>query len=292
MFTVVSVSSGCTRGRSVSPSSPPTLGKPWTVPGVDLEMVWLSSGTFLMGSMHREAERDEAPVHRITISRGFWMGKYEVTQLQWKRIMCTRPSYYRGWTLPVECVTWFDAKEFCRTLNRDELTKKSLPDEYQYRLPTEAEWEYACRGGLTTDFCKGDLVALGFEGWFRPDDEAIGTHPVGLKNPNPWGLHDMRGNVAEWCEDFYGKYDGSNVTDPQGPTKGGNRVLRGGSHYVWSAWEPRASCRSQMPSDSKGMDMGFRIVAAHRLDLPERTTNNVTSSIHRSCAVNRVGGDN
>ncbi|HXP61012.1 MAG TPA: formylglycine-generating enzyme family protein, partial [Dongiaceae bacterium] len=202
--------------------------KPWTpAPSVawsDL-LATIEPGTFLMGSPGSEADRsdDEGPQTRVTISKSFSMGKYEVTQRQYETVMRTNPSSFKGEaSLPVENVSWVEATNFCARLTEKERQAGRLPAGYVYRLPTEAEWEYACRARTTSRFSYGDDTQydkLGRYAWcFRNGGGQ--THPVGTKSPNRWGLYDMHGNVWEWCMDWYGGYPGGSVTDPTGADHG------------------------------------------------------------------------
>jgi formylglycine-generating enzyme required for sulfatase activity len=186
-------------------------------------------GTFMMGSPDSESGRysDEGPQHQVTISKAFELQTTEVTQSQWQAVMGSNPSKFKGPDLPVEMVSWDDAQAFITKLN-------AMGDGYRYRLPTEAEWEYAARAGTTGPYA-GDLDAMA---WYAPNSGGT-THPVGTKAPNAWGLFDMHGNVWEWVQDFAGKYSASAVTDPVGPSSGSGRVLRGGSWYHESQY-----CRS------------------------------------------------
>ncbi|MEP7342803.1 MAG: SUMF1/EgtB/PvdO family nonheme iron enzyme [Acidobacteriota bacterium] len=189
--------------------------------GVQLEMIAIRGGEFQMGSNERDNEK---PIHRVTLSP-FHIGKYQVTQAQWQTVMDENPSRFKGDKLPVENVPWDDAVKFCEKLSKQ--TGRN------YRLPTEAEWEYACRAGSTTKYCFGDDDALLKDyAWYKVNS-GNKTHPVGEKKPNDWGLHDMHGNVWEWCQDWYDKnyYKQSPEKDPQGPASGDYRVLRGGSWY-------------------------------------------------------------
>ena len=185
-------------------------------------MVYVEGGTFTMGATAEQgsdADGFEKPTHQVTLST-FYIGKYEVTQAEWKAVMGTNPSHFKGDNLPVEFVSWDDCQEFIRKLN--ELTGK------QFRLPTEAEWEYAARGGKRSYGAKyaggGDI---GNVAWYKENSNST-THPVGLKRANELGLYDMTGNVWEWCQDRYGKYSSTSQTNPQGPGSGRDRVLRGG----------------------------------------------------------------
>jgi formylglycine-generating enzyme required for sulfatase activity len=213
----------------------------------EIEFVEIPSGSFMMGSENGEGNAN--PVHRVSISQSFYMGKYEITQAQWKTVMGNNPSYFSscGGNCPVEQVSWDDAQEFIRKLN-------SLQSNYKYRLPTEAEWEYACRARTTGDYFGNlDLIA-----WYR-SNSGEKTHPVGQKQSNAWGLYDMSGNVWEWCEDWYGEYQGGAVTDPTGATSGRNRVLRGGG-WRDNAVELRSAYRYGYPPSYRDVDLGFRVL--------------------------------
>jgi len=217
-------------------------GEPGVVPG----MVWIPPGTFTMGSPPSERGRwdDEGPETVVTISKGFWLGKYEVTQREYLDVMGSNPSYFTGdLDRPVEQVTWDDAVEYCNRLTARERAAGRLPAGYEYRLPTEAQWEYACRAGTTTRFSFGDAlecddlcgacsIADRYMWWCGNSGDQ--THRVGQKLPNPWGLYDMHGNVWEWCSDSYSdRLPGGSVTDPTGPSSGSFRVYRGGG---WSSY--------------------------------------------------------
>ncbi len=229
-----------------------------TLPGGgQLQLAWIPPGSFLMGSPSSESGRssDEGPQHRVTISHGFYMGKYEVTQAQWKAIMGNNPSRFKGDNLPVEEVSWNDVQKFIQKLNRQ--------TGLHFRLPTEAEWEYACRGGTDTAFCYGDSESqLGDYAWYGSNSNSK-THPVGQKQPNAWGLYDMHGNVWEWCSDWYDSdyYKNSPSTDPTGPATGDLRVFRGGSWYN-SAQYCRSALRDWNDPSSRFHNLGFRLILA------------------------------
>ena len=197
------------------------------------------------------------PQFEVSLSRGFWLQQTELTQAEYEALMGINPSYFKGTSNPVETVNWTEATEFCRRLSE-------LPPEKSsgnlYRLPTEAEWEYACRAGSTTAYCFGDAEA-GIEdyGWFNKN-AARTTHPVGGKKPNAWGLHDMHGNVAEWCSDFYGDYPSGSVTDPRGPESGEVRSLRGGGWFFVPHFA-RSAHRDGYPPTARYVGLGFRLVA-------------------------------
>jgi formylglycine-generating enzyme required for sulfatase activity len=221
--------------------------------GVVLKSALIPEGSFWMGSPLDEEGRsdDEGPQHEVEISKAFCIGKHQVTQRQWQAVMGSNPSKLRGELHPVEEVSWDEAASFCSALARETGRK--------VRLPTEAEWEYACRAESTTRFCFGDSEShLGEYAWHRGNSD-MGTHPVGKKKPNDWGLYDMHGNVSEWCSSWYGPYDGSKTTDPQGPGSGEARVLRGGS---WSS-EPgdcRSASRHSAAPGLQRISVGLRVV--------------------------------
>jgi formylglycine-generating enzyme required for sulfatase activity len=198
---------------------------------IGMQFVWIPPGEFMMGSSNKEKGRGDDEIHRkITLSRGFYLGVYTVTQEQWQTVMGSNPSHFKGEkNLPVEQVSWDDCQAFCKRLGDKE--KKV------YRLPTEAEWEYACRAGTTTAYHFGGTLSAdqaNYNGNFTYGDGKQGlfrekTTPVGSFPANPWGLHDMHGNVWQWCNDWHGGYSRTETTDPQGPKAGKNRVQRGGS---------------------------------------------------------------
>jgi len=206
--------------------------------GVKLEMVLIPAGEFLMGSpdSDKDADANEKPQHRVRITKPFYLGKYLVTQEQWESVMGSNPSQFKGPKNPVENVSWEDCQTFLGKLNA-----KSAAGVGKFQLPSEAQWEYACRAGSKTRYCFGDDESkLGDYAWYAANS-GDKTHPVGEKKPNGWELYDMHGNVWEWCQDWYdaGYYAKSPTDDPTGPTGGSRRVLRGGS---WSY--PAGGCRS------------------------------------------------
>jgi formylglycine-generating enzyme required for sulfatase activity len=217
---------------------------------VSISLVRIEGGTFTMGSPSNEPERfsDEGPQHQVTLS-AFYMGKYQVTQAEYQSVMGTNPSYFKGSNLPVEQVSWYDAAEFCNRLSQSEgltpaytINGTNVTCNWNangYRLPTEAEWEYACRAGTTTTFSTGNNITTSqanYDGNYPYNNNATGiyrgtTTPVGSFASNPWGLYDMHGNVWEWCWDWYGSYSSGAQNNPRGPVSGGDRVVRGGSWY-------------------------------------------------------------
>ena len=223
---------------------------PEVIKKLEENMVRVEGGTFTMGATSEQGSPyiDEKPTHQVTLST-YYIGKYEVTQAEWQAVMGTNPSDFKGDNLPVECVSWDDCQEFIRKLN--ELTGK------QFRLPTEAEWEYAARGGNLTQgykYAGGDEVDS--VAWTAENSGR--THPVGLKRPNELGLYDMSGNVWEWCQDWYGDYSNASQTNPQGPGSGYNRVLRGGG-WCHVAQCCRLSCRRNFGPGMRGIDCGLRL---------------------------------
>ncbi|MBR6057402.1 MAG: SUMF1/EgtB/PvdO family nonheme iron enzyme [Victivallales bacterium] len=217
--------------------------------GVKLEMVKIPKGDFTMGSPEGELGRYLSETkHHVYLSKDFWLGKTEVTQAQYEALMKGNPSNFKkGGDYPVEKVTWNDAMEFCRRLTELERNAGRFPKGYEYTLPTEAQWEYACRAGTTTALNNGmnlmdekyNCENLNETAWYDYHKDERSTHPVGLKKENKWGLYDMQGNVYEWCLDWYGNYSAGSNTDPKGPSTGSRRVCRGGS------WNGLArNCRS------------------------------------------------
>lgn len=188
-----------------------------------MEFVYIKPGTFMMGNpMSGEGRHVDEKQHQVTLTEGFYIGVTEVTQIQWQKVMGNNPSYFKdcGNDCPVENVSWEDTQEFIQKLNSMEGTDK-------YRLPTEAQWEYAVRAGTTTRFYTGDSEAdLSRAGWYNKNSE-LKTHPVGQKTPNAWGLYDMHGNLWEWVQDRYRKdYQNNSEIDPKGPSSGSRRVVR------------------------------------------------------------------
>ena len=225
---------------------------------ISMDMVWCPAGTFTMGSPGSELGRwgGEAQ-HSVTLSSGFWIGKYEVTQAQYRTVMGNNPSYFSGDKNPVECVTWYDAMSFCEKLTAQERAAGRLPEGYEYTLPTEAQWEYACRAGTTTAFNNGTNIPTDEQEWYEPCpnldpvawysyNSGSTTHPVGQKRPNNWGIYDMHGNVWEWCLDWYPGYEGS------------GRVIRGGGWNDY-ALNCRSADRSNGNPGNDDDSYGFRV---------------------------------
>jgi formylglycine-generating enzyme required for sulfatase activity len=226
--------------------------------------VWIEPGTFVMGSARTEVDSDnvEGPQTTVKITHGFWMGIHEVTQREFSAVMHENPSQFKGDLLPVEQVTWFAATNFCAKLTQQTRQTGELPPGYSFRLPTEAEWEYACRAGTTTRFSYGDdpgYGELGKYAWYRANS-GNQTHVGGQKRPNPWGLYDMYGNVFEWCSTWYAPYPGGTVVDPKGPRSGANRAMRGGSWLYYGGDCRSASRGNYDPTDGLDDFFGFRLV--------------------------------
>ena len=208
---------------------------------IGMKFVWIPPGTFTMGSpLDEKVRQANEPQHKVTLTKGFYLGVYTVTQEEWQAVMGNNPSRCKGEkNLPVERVSWEDCQEFCKKLREK--------DNKQYRLPTEAEWEFACRAGTTTPFYFGETTSTNqanYWGDFTYGNGKVGvfrsqTTPVGSFPANAWGLYDMHGNVWQWCEDWHGDYPQKDVVDPRGPENGESRVLRGGSWRI-----SPSSCRS------------------------------------------------
>ncbi|MFA4987329.1 MAG: formylglycine-generating enzyme family protein [Candidatus Brocadiia bacterium] len=258
-------SKGLLKTPSVSEVPAPTPSQAFDAKNAPFPLVAISPGSFMMGS--DKGYDCEKPVRKVTLTKAFFIGATEVTQKQWTAVMGINPSNFKGDDLPVSCVSWNDTVEFCRKLTEAESKKGNLPDGLVYRLPTEAEWEYCCRAGSTTEFSFGDDEGrLGDYAWFDKNSKST-THPVGTKKPNAWGLYDMHGNVLEWCYDWYAaKYQTGDQTDPVGPATGLLRVWRGGSWILNAGF-----CRSaNRPWDKPGLIYfyGFRVVVSAGLVLP------------------------
>ena len=241
-----------------------------------MEFVWIEPGVFQMGSPESEIswlvdwcvdlglERNdcvdwsgaEGPLHEVEISRGFWLGTYEVTQGEWESVMGNNPSYNKGDARrPVDSVSWYDVHEFIGKLN-------AAAGDSLYRLPSEAEWEYACRAGTSTRWSFGDDEdQLEDYAWYNGNNDPWGTKAVGGKLANGWGLYDMHGNVWEWVQDWYGGnyYNSSPRVDPRGPTSGSGRVIRGG-YFHDSAQSVRSAGRSNPSPDARSGIIGVRLV--------------------------------
>ncbi len=252
----------------------PTEGQEWTMPYFGVRLSWVPAGAFTMGSPLPEQGRlpNEGERTEVRFTRGFWAGAYEVTQAQFQEIMGRNPSDFSGMDHPVDTVLWEDARAFCATLTRFERDAGRLPEGYVYRLPTEAEWEYAARAGTTTPFHFGntaDATDGNFRGVYPRDLEegvrvtkSYGTEPVGSYRPNAFGLHDVHGNVREWTVDAYnGRLPGGRLVDPE-PRSGGKRyAVRGGSWEDF-ALRVRSAAREEVRMDTESNALGFRVFLA------------------------------
>jgi formylglycine-generating enzyme required for sulfatase activity len=221
-----------------------------------MEFVLIQPGSYWMGGV--DGNGNEKPRHFVTISAPFYLGKYQVTQAQWEAVMGSNPSHSKEGGNPVECVSWNDIQEYIRRLNEG-------ADGGIYRLPTEAEWEYACRANTSGRYYFGDEPdSVGDYAWYGKNSKGK-THPVGQKKPNSWGVYDMHGNVWEWVQDWYAKdhYEKSPESDPVGPSSGVTRVLRGGSWHG-RIRGLRSSCRNWARPDYQNSDIGFRLARSLR----------------------------
>jgi formylglycine-generating enzyme required for sulfatase activity len=227
-------------------------GQPWTIPELNLTLMPIAAGTFTMGDESGDA--DEKPLTRVTLTQPFWFGKTEVTQREWQAVMDGNPSNFQGENLPVEKVSWDEAMEFCQKLTARERAADRMPEGYAYTLPTEAQWEYACRAGTAGDYA-GNLADMA---WCS-ENSGKTTHAGGAKRANAWGLHDMHGNVWEWCADWYAdKLPGGAVRDPTGAASGSDRVNRGGG-WVDAAVHYRSANRGRDSPGVRFNDLGFRL---------------------------------
>ena len=227
---------------------------------IGMELRLITPGLFKMGSPKTEEAREEHESwHDVTLTKPFYLGVYQVTQEEYYQVMGENPSSIKQLEHPVEMVTWHEAAEFCRKLSElDNVAGR------EYRLPTEAEWEYACRAGTTTTYSFGsEKHELGDYGWFRKNADGR-THPVGEKEANRWGLYDIQGNVLEWCQDWYSDRPNCEAaTDPTGPTSGSGRVARGGSWFN-GAGGCRAAYRVGFVPSGRYDLCGFRIAMSQR----------------------------
>ena len=237
-----------------------STSKPFTIADLSMEMLWVKPGTFEMGSPLGEAKRrDNETLHTVTLTSGFYLGKHEVKQAQWQEVMGSNPSRYKGGNRPVESVSWTEVTAFCDKLTELERKAGRLPAGMSYQLPTEAQWEYACRAGTKTAFSFGDSLTSG-QANINGGPRGMTFH-VGQYAANPWGFHDMHGNVMEWCHDYYGEdyYKQSPEQDPRGPASGDLRVLRGGSWY-FNSRDTRSASRNRNDAYYRDVNNGFRLV--------------------------------
>jgi formylglycine-generating enzyme required for sulfatase activity len=251
------------------------ITKARSIPDLGLDLIWIAPGDFMMGTPPQGAirrwldaaqeklsgvsgpavnmEDNERPETIVKLAVEFWLGETVVTQAQWQAVMATDPSHFKGRDQPVETVSWNDATEFCRKLTERERTAGRLPVGYRFTLPTEEQWEYACRAGTTGD----DAGSFDAVAWQIANSGAT-THPVGTKRPNAWGLFDIQGNVWEWCEDWYAPYPGATGTFPVYLPAGSRRVLRGGS-WDDDAERCRPAFRYALDPNLRLNNVGFRV---------------------------------
>ncbi|MBK1876218.1 SUMF1/EgtB/PvdO family nonheme iron enzyme [Pelagicoccus mobilis] len=262
----------------------------WTVPNLGIEMKWIEPGRFNMGSPKWEPGRDgdESPRHVVVLSDGYWMGKFEVSQREWSLMNGKHPAVFRkaGENAPIENITWEQAKRFCEALTKREREAGRLLPGYEYTLPTEAQWEFACRAGSSSPVYSGPIKISGKNNireldtiaWYSGNSGVEykgessfnweemqyaqpykGTHEVGLKQPNAWGLYDMLGNVSEWCLDWKADYKPHLQTDPKGPEIGWERVHRGGSWHRYARFCRAAYRESGNPVTERSGFIGMRL---------------------------------
>ena len=249
-------STSSSNANVLSSGSSSLSGNTITIPvknGINIEMIKVEAGSFNMGATPemQSPYDDEKPVHRVTLTNDYYVGKYEVTQALWQAVMGSNPSNFKGDDLPVESVSWNDCQDFISKLNA--MTGK------RFRLPTEAEWEYAARGGKKSrGYQYGGSNTLGYVAWYDGNSGSK-THAVGTKRPNELGIYDMTGNVWEWCQDWYGNYSSSPQTNPTGAVIGSYRVIRGGG-WSNSAWKSRSSYRNYGAPDYRNYILGLRLV--------------------------------
>ena len=232
--------------------------------GVTMEFILIKPGSFTMGSDENTGDGDESPQHKVTITRPFYLGKFEVTQAQWTVVMGDDPSEFRGMQRPVDTVSWNDCQRF--------LAKLSEKTGRKFALPTEAQWEFACRAGTATTWSFGDRDTSATDYAWLIGNSGGTTHPVGEKKPNAWGLHDMHGNVWEWCADFYAKhaYAAGDAVDPHGPPASEGHILRGGA---WGEHpnNARSAGRNAMGPDDRHNGTGFRCMLLVDEPAPAKT---------------------
>ncbi|MCR5037404.1 MAG: formylglycine-generating enzyme family protein [Bacteroidales bacterium] len=241
-----------TQSALITPTASSVSGnRTFTVKGVTFEMVAVKGGTFTMGSNDYYADYDEKPAHSVTLS-DYYIGKFEVTQELWQAVMGNNPSRFKGNNRPVEKVSWDDVQEF--------ITKLNQKTGASFRLPTEAEWEYAARGGNKSNgYIYSGSNNINNVAWYSNTTGQEGTRPVGTKSPNELGIYDMTGSIWEWCQDWHGNYISGSQTNPTGPSNGSVRVLRGGS-WDNGAGDCRVLNRTYSGPGYRQSTFGFRLV--------------------------------
>lgn len=241
------------------------LWQSFAVNGVSCRMRWIRRGTFMMGSPESEPERfDNEKLHEVTITEGFWLAETDCTQALWQAVMGENPSRFKGEQRPVEQVSWDDCRRFIQAIN-------ARQPRLDLRLPTEAEWEYACRAGATTPFSFGGNITpeqVNYNGEYPYNNAEKGEKrgkTVAVKSLpcNNWGLYEMHGNVWEWCNDWYGEYPSMPVIDPSGPETGSSHVLRGGS-WIYDAGDCRSAYRNHGAPGLRDDSFGFRLARGQK----------------------------
>ena len=223
--------------------------------GVKMEFVLIPPGTFIMGSDEETGDGDEKPAHKVTLTQPFYLGKYEVTQEQWVKVIGSNPSKFKGPKLPVDSVSWDECQRF--------LLKLQEMDGRKFTLPTEAQWEYACRAGTISRCFFGDNYNIAGNYAWIATNSGNKTHQVGKKKPNPWGIYDIYGNVQELCADWYANpYQGIDATNPLGPSHGDSRILRGGA-WGDDPMNIRSAYRNAIGQDIGNDGIGLRCVMLH-----------------------------
>ena len=244
-----SIIASCILVLSLFASDAFTADKSYTN-SIGMQFVLVPAGTFQRTDIQSKSNKNPT-AHKVTISKNFYLGIHEVTQEQWKAVMGDNPSYSTGRTRPVERVSWDTVQIFIKKLN-------SIEGHNRYRLPTEAEWEYASLAGSSGPFCFGDdPQMIDIYAWYGKNSNSD-TVPVGRKEPNSWGLYDMHGNVGEWIQDFYAPYPNSDVIDPQGPSSGKFKIIRGGN-FESDLWHCRSAARLDTASVNNNDRTGFRL---------------------------------
>ena len=250
------------------------------------EMVWVEPGIFTMGSPVTEIGRNSSETeHNVTLTRGFYLGKYEVTQAQYEAVMKghsdanANPSRWSGHpNRPVEKISWNDIQLFLELLNEKEA--ENIPAGWEYILPTEAQWEYACRAGTITSYSWGNTMSESDANWMNTNDDNQ-TQNVGQYSANPWGFFDMHGNVWEWTNDWKASYSENNVTDPKGPDMGSKKIVRGGSYAAHSSYI-RSAYRSEYETNATFSGIGFRLALLNANHAPSFHEENATFSIQEN----------